>query len=575
MVYIVFPEDRRNIEKLKGLSWSYLGVDKGSCPAEAVLGRQKRVFVGKGIERIVSLVRDNYIDYIGKVSTLQKDRVLWYSSRVASKSTSQMAMFHQYVYIKLIGSYAASKGSHVFLADDIRLLANLKRLRLPNTEVCGPVAPDYLKTALKKIKGARAFFDIFFHWLFFRLFFTSAGPKAGDTLLHSFIDDRVFSRLPEYNDPYFGGLESFLRKNGRGVFRVTPLFVERKHAIELKKNFKDIALLLPYLRLADFLRVFFTRMSIDCGPSEDSGIKDKELLDFLLKNEEKNENETNGFQAYLFYYYCYRNLAKKLAPGTSMIYPFENQPWEKMLNLAFGEKVKKIAYQHMTIPVNWLDYHVSVFEKDAPLPEVILAAGKKWLDFLKDRYRACRVEEAGATRLQHLFLRGKDRNGRKTNNIVVALPIFPEVTVSLQRQVLACLASGEFNGYKFLIKPHPYSWGSVLLAKEFSGYENCEFTGKDMSGLLEDCFLLVTSASTVVFEALSLGVKTLYYIPEGISLGLEYFIRDYLEVSFADDFKEKLVAALGTKEYPEFNIKEFFSPPDYLVFLKHVTHGTG
>ncbi|MDD5045090.1 MAG: hypothetical protein PHG51_06075 [Candidatus Omnitrophica bacterium] len=571
MVYVIYSKDKRSIEKFKGLAWSYLGSDEGSCKAEAVLGSNVRVFLGKGIERIVSSVRDNFVDYIGQVSTLQKNRVLWYSSRVASKSSSQMPMFHQYVYIKLIESYAGSKDGHLFLVDDFQLLANLKRLRLPGIEVTGPIIPDYMKITLKRINGGWRFFNIFFHWVFFRLFLSSGKPKNGDILLHSFIDSRVFSRLPEYNDPYFGGLEDFLNKNGRNVFRITSFFVDLKYTFKLKKCFKNTALLLPYLVPSDFLRVFFTRMSIERGLPEGSGIKDRELLDFLLENEEKNENMTNFFQIYLFYYYCYRNLAEKLPSGASMIYTFENQPWEKMLNLALGKNFKKIAYQHMTIPINWLDYHISVFEKGSPAPDVILASGNKWLDFLRIYYSSCQIEDAGAIRLQHIFSRGKDRKENKANTIVVALSIFPEVTVSLQRQILSCLATGEFGGYKFLVKPHPYSWRSALRANELLKYDNCELTGKDMEQLLEDCCLLVTSASTVVFEALSLGVKALYFIPETVSLGLEYFIRDYLEVAFADDFKEKLFSALKSDEHAKFNVEEFFSPPDYSMFLKHVT----
>ncbi|MDD5680408.1 MAG: hypothetical protein PHI59_04110 [Candidatus Omnitrophica bacterium] len=575
MVYVIFPKDKRTIEKFKGMPWSYLGADEGLYEAEAILGGNKREFIGKGVERIVSSVRGNYIDYIGQISTLQKDKVLWYSSRVPSKSSSQMAMFNQYVYIKFIESYAVSGGNHLFLADDLQLLANLKRFRLPGIEVQGRIAPDYMKMALKKITGGWQFFKYFFYWLVFRLFLSSGNPKKGDILLHSFIDSRVFSKLPGYNDPYFGGLEDFLNKNAQNVFRITPLFVDFIYAFKLKKYFKNISLLLSYLKPADFFRIFFTRMSIERGLPAGSGIKDKELLDFLLKNEEKNENETNGFQAYLFYYYCYRNLAEKLPDGASVIYTFENQPWEKMLNLALSKNFKKIAYQHMTIPINWLDYHVSVFEKNMPLPEVILASGRIWLDFLRNYYSSCQIEDAGAIRLKYIFSAGKERPLRKTNTIVVALSIFPEVTIALQRQVLACLATGEFSEYKFLVKPHPYSWRSALLTKEFLKYDNCELTGKDIKLLLEDCCLLVTSASTVAFEALSLGVKTLYFIPETISIGLEYFIREYLEIAFADNFKEKLLTALKTTEYPVFNVKEFFSPADYSVFLKQVTFGIG
>ncbi|MDD5045089.1 MAG: hypothetical protein PHG51_06070, partial [Candidatus Omnitrophica bacterium] len=271
----------------------------------------------------------------------------------------------------------------------------------------------------------------------------------------------------------------------------------------------------------------------------------------------------------------YRNLAEKLPSGASMIYTFENQPWEKMLNLALGKNFKKIAYQHTIIQANYLDYRVSVFEKGSPAPDVILASGNKWLDFLKEYYPHCQMENAGAVRLGHIFSSSRNRRLGKDKIIVVALSMVSEVSISLQRQVLGCLAAGEFNGYKFLIKPHPYLLKSDLLTEEFLRYDNCIVTEKGMEQLLEDCCLLVTSGSTVAFEALAFGVKTLYFIPEAVSVGNEYFIRDYLELAFADDFNEKLLTALKSTECPKFNVKEFFSPPDYSVFLKHATHGIG
>jgi hypothetical protein len=570
MIYIIFSKDKKNMKKFKGLPWSYMGSENGLRYAEDILGSDKRKFVGKEIDRIADSIRDNFVDYIGQISALQTNEVLWYSSRVASKSFSQMIMFHQYIYIKLIESCSSLKENRIFIIDDLRLLTNLRQICHTNVEVKSRMTADFMNTALRIMRRIARFFRIIFHWIAFKLFLTSAKPKKGDVLIHSFIDNRAFSSLPEYNDPYFGELEPFLNKNGHNVFRIAPFPLDLRYAFELKKHFKNIVFLLAYLRLPDFFRVLFTRMSIERKLPDANSIKDGEILDTLLKDEEKNENETGGFKTYLFDYYSFKGLAGKMPSGLSIIYTFENQPWEKMLNLAFGRNFKTIAYQHTTIPSNLLDYRLSIFEKRSPVPDVILASGPRWLDFLKKYYKHSLLEDAGTIRLKHIFSPVKNQNDKKDKVIVVTLPILPDIAIALQKRVLACLSAGKFNKYKFLIKPHPYLPKSALLTGEFLRYNNCELTEKDLRQLLESASLMITSGSTVVFESLSLGVKTLYLIPEVVSAGNEYCVGNYLKLAFADDFMEALFSALDSARPKTFNIKEFFSPPDYSVFLKQI-----
>ena len=572
MVYIVFAKDKKRISEFKGVFWSYFGENNGYVYAEKVLGSEKRDFLGEKIERIVSQVRDNFIDYIGYASTFQNNKLLWYSSRVASKSFSQMFMFHQYVYLKLIESYVDSGKEHLLIIDDLTLWENLKLFNLPGVKIYEYITASFLRhRLLKKIKADFQFFYCLIYWVIFKFFLPAPKAIKYDVILHSFIDSRVFFRLPEYNDSYFGNLEDFLKEQRLSVLRMSPIIVGLRSAIKLKKYFRNIALLLSYLKLSDFSRVFFTRMRIKNEVPEKEGIQDIKLLNILLKQEERFENGTKDFQLNLFYYYAFRNFAKKFHSIASIIYTFENQPWEKMLNLAFGNNFKKIAYQHTTVSANWLDYRTSAFEKFAPLPDIILASGQAWLNFLRNYYGSCFLEEAGAIRLNHLFSLSQRSDNQKSKRIVVALPILPGIAKALQKCLLDCLASGKFNEYRFVIKSHPYLIRTALFSKLFSHYDNCEVSESSLNELLRDCVLLITSGSTAAFEALSWGVRTLYFIPETVSIGSEYFIREHLEIAFVDDFMEKLFDCLRKSIKPmKFNVKEFFSPADYSVFLKHL-----
>ncbi len=82
MLLIVDSHDGLNLRKFSCLSWIYIGSRQGLASATRILKQNKRRFIGKDIEYVVDFVRDNFVDYIGRLSQQQKDKVIWYSSRL-------------------------------------------------------------------------------------------------------------------------------------------------------------------------------------------------------------------------------------------------------------------------------------------------------------------------------------------------------------------------------------------------------------------------------------------------------------------------------------------------------------
>ena len=142
------------------------------------------------------------------------------------------------------------------------------------------------------------------------------------------------------------------------------------------------------------------------------------------------------------------------------------------------------------------------------------------------------------------------------------------MAVSLQEQVLLGLREGYFGSGKVIIKPHPYLPKNGQLKNQFLSYGNCEFSDKSMSALLEDCGLLITTESSVIFESVFLGIKTLYFVPEQFSIGLESFLKEYLFVAYEQDFLSKLSDALSSSSRPSAELERFFSEPSYDTFLE-------
>jgi len=565
MVYISAPSQSRHLRMHNSLPWVYIGSYKGLLRSEKILGVGKRRFIGRRLQGIVESVKNNFVDFIGKLSAQQKDKIIWYSSRMASKSISQTSIFHQYVYLKFIERLSEEEKRDILvISDDHELLRNIKKTGFRNVKILPGVSGR--SCFLESIKGYLRVLRFFLIWFIYRIW-RNKGTGEFNVFIHSFIDNRSFNRLPEFNDCFFGDLEHFLKGKGYNVGRLLPLRLRLRHLFRANLHFKNIVSPLSFLLFGDLLKCAFTAFTCSIDNEGLKGIKDLDLLNILFENERSKENRGRGFLDYLLLYYAYKNLSLRVNSRASIIYPFENQPWEKMLNLAFVD-LKRIAYQHSTIPHNWLDYYVSDYEDKSLLPKVILTSGPVWSEFLRKHYQESLVAEAGAIRYSYLFdLRKTKQRSSRTGNIIVALPISPSISFSLEGHILKALSFIDLDAYKIQIKPHPYLHGNLGLKRDFKAYKNCAFVNTDMGELLAEGILLITSESSVAFESVFMGIKTLYFIPEGLTLGLEYFIKDHLFIAYEEDFTEKLTESLRSSKYPDARVEDYFSRPDYNVFL--------
>lgn len=568
---IIEIKNKNNLRKFSHLQWVYIGSQKGFGVAESILKRPNRRFIAKDIERISDMVRDNFVNYIGMASTQQADMLFWYSSCMASKSTSESAMFNQYVYLKLLEDFLENEEEDILVAtDDNRFIDAAARIFEERVRI-------FRKRTgfLDRIYIARnAYIRLVRYcglWVFCR-FFRNRRISSYNVIIHSWIDRRVFSRLPEYNDSYFGDLALALEKRGRRIGRMSPLWLHIRDILKLNRHYSNIIYPMAYLPLKDLVRTVFRRLKVFTDIEEVKPVRDIRILSILLKDEAARENNNKFFIDYLLLFCAYKSIGRILKKNSTLIYPFENQPWEKMFNMAFS-KFNIIAYQHVPIPYNQLAYRVSDYEKHAPSPGLILTLGGKWTLFLKQYYPNTHIREAGAFRFLHMFKDSEHKSpAAERRDITVVLPISPDLAISLQKQLAGFLKHDKLSEYRIIIKPHPYLPEYANMSRLFSGYNNCEFTGNDIRSLLKTSILLITSGSGAAFESVSMRIKTLYFMPESLSLGVEYFIRDKMFVAHEEDFSEKLREALSSPVYPHLDIAEYFSEPDCNVFLDCVSN---
>jgi len=492
---------------------------------------------------------------------------------MASKSVSQNNMFQQYLYLKLMAKFISEREDIIFITDDCGLIDNANSIFFRKSFLSSKkifragVLMNKAKKALKIIK-------YFCLWIVSK-FLRNKEISKFNIIIHAWVSEKTFTKLPKFYDPNFDNIEDFLREKGYKVGRITSLFLPLRHMLKLKKCFSSIILPLSYLAFSDLLKSVFTKFKINqkaLVKDNFSNIKDFEMLILLAKKEVSKENGSAYFLNYLLLFYSYKNMSHRINKSASFIYPFENQPWEKILNLAMAG-FNRIGYQHSSIPSNWLEYRGSRYEmENNHLPKTILTTGEKSSNFLKRYFKGPAISEAGALRFKYLFNNHIKNTGLriKYDSLVVATPLDPDATNALLNQLSNVLQRGHISKYSVKIKLHPHLRRGGFIKERFRNFKNCSFVDDDLNKLLEECDLFITSYSAAVFDSLFSGIKTLYFIPERVSFGVEYFIRDYLFLAYEDNFSEKLEEAINSAQQPKVNIREYFSCPDLDVFLRYL-----
>lgn len=570
MVYVFHTTDLSRAGTYRELPWAQL-----ACPAftEADLTafrRENKFSVAELIRDVADEVRQNFIDFVGRLAESQTDKVVWYSSCLASKSVSQTDIFHQYVYMKLVEKLACHDQERVLVTGSDALVWHLSRQRPANVTVVSAAGalhplPPRRRGVLKRLRYAA-------QWLQMVL---RAKPELrdADCLLHTWIDERLFRSSPEEGDPYFGDLARYLSQEGRRVVRMGPLAVKGAMVRRMEQSYPGTVWPLAYLPLRMMWRCLWEPFRVRMNPEMFGSLSDQELLMHLVGHEVEKENRVRNYFVYLLYYRSYRELAKRLPRELCVIFPYENQPWEKMLNLALPG-VRRIGYQHSTIPVNWLDYYTSADEVNEPRPDLVLTAGPCWTDFIRASNKHVTVREAGSFRYRYLWEQGPQpapADGRK--DILIALPLDPVTALGLQEQLLQLLADARFESYRFRIKPHPQLSARYVKADRLRAYAHCEITDTPIAELLSECALCVTVDSTVVLESVLLGVRSIAYLPEDLTQGMEYFVKDEAYPASEADFCEVFAAALQADKRPSADARYYFTPVRYDLFAEQVGGG--
>jgi hypothetical protein len=363
--------------------------------------------------------------------------------------------------------------------------------------------PDkQINNLLKSIYlGRRKFLKIeppsWYAWLRFfrtllRVLFNSRGKVNADTVVFTLSSPTS----KQYIDPYYGDLPSISKKDKKSIY----IYISSGYKIQLYKS-EQIFPLESFAKVSDvldaWLTSFFEGWRLHLKKNKDSSLFHYEINKFLKASEVRHGD---------FFYHCFlkasfNRIFQSLSPS-SVLYPFENRSWEKLLlRSAYVAGVKNtVGYQHSSITERHLALKILENELDSKdLPFKVITTGQVTYDWLKHNSPAISKKLICGGSLRKVKEK-LDLPGHK--GILVAI----SSSTNEAQRILAILNKlANKISIPIIVRSHPtinieklfnsMAWNSnVILSKN-----------KKLSEDLFNCHVVLYSSSTVAIEGMLSG----------------------------------------------------------------------
>jgi len=514
--------------------WIYLGQDiKHKQAITQVLGEENRYILGNLLQEIAHQEKQPFLDFLAELGRQQKNKLRWWASYITYRSHLASDFFLHWCYTSLLDKVVSivlqdDKQQLIVLVEDQWLYRHLwKRYKENRDKFFFPSSKHTYVPILKlTIKGLLArghlFLKVLFRMLEFERIDSVQKLKNVERMrkhvyIYSWILNSSFQPDGTFTDVYFGRLPDILTKANYKIAYIVPPFMTKLIRKKLTNNSSyEFTSLDQYIRVSDLIKGIISVFQLSYNEKS-------QRLSTLLKRQVMYEFSSLPV-AMLYYFALKRWLQEINHANIAIIYPFENQPWEKMLCIAATEidrSIKLIAYQHSTIATMSLSYFLGNGEsKDMPLPHIIFANGDYSLKQLRSTHtEKTKLLNGGAFRYEH-FHKADNKAFSIKNAIKTILVAMPSSRVLTHELLVTILENfGDFmeeKGIRIAIKFHP-TVSRDSLGIEFSNFPSHIYEAdRPMENLLREVNLVVYTSSSAGLEAFLSGIPVIRYYSETI-----------------------------------------------------------
>lgn len=498
----------------QGWQWAYMGKNIPERERIAsILGNECRYLYADELKEISYRYKQKFLDWVSAIGKQYSKPIFWWTTRLASKSTFQTDFYLLFCYLVLLRKWSDQKNKKliIFIEDAFLLEAAKDNLKSPNNDnIFFNISRYYYIKQYSYLTIRFMLIPSYFlikytiyyllNWILKRKYKKEFLFKT-DVLIHTWVEHRSFKNNKNFSDFYFGNLYSIYNEHAYKVATLSQFKLDRR-LLKRSYQFKNILPLSYFMSFKTVLKVFFTYMPLF---NTSQPLLDKFDLKFLLKGEKLKEKASPGIRIYYLEYQIYKQFSKSMKNTglKAIIYPFENQPWEKVMLLAFKKErvpFKTIGYQHSSIPELLLLYDFGKDEMDKlPLPYMILTNGSYNEKRLKKAGFPC-VCNGGSLRYQSRQF--KQRNPE--NNILLLCSVSIEHTLALIYFGIKKLAN---SSKSILIKLHPDVSKKKVMHYIKKLPSQMDFASGSLYDLQNKFDTVIHTGTTAAIECLAMGKK--------------------------------------------------------------------
>jgi hypothetical protein len=469
--------------------------------------------------KIFSKIQYKYVDkYIEFIDSFERERVgsNWWKSRLSGKNPWISKFYLRFCQVKLVEKILAenTKLDNIFIFieeesvfDTLKVLLNNKSINFREKIFKNRVnAKLYFIGILKRIMS---FFKYSAEYLFHKIIsINNNNFYENSVYVFTFLDSRCFKEK-KFIDPFLGNFINKINLDKNISFIPVLVNTSIKNILTFKRwvkknnhSFKFLPTLYnPLITIKKLIddKPFFTNTKIKFLGVSVNYLINKEIL------EEWSDFSLNNFFVQELSKKINYTLQKKL-----IIYPFENQIWERLMIRNMSNKFNNKIYGIQNAPAPSLSTRFFVSKSntyDFPLPDLIFVNGKLSYDIF------CKYYEKNILKVSSHFRKinfspNLDKERIYKKNIFVACSI--SVNESLELILFVFKSLERKSNFVVNIYPHPlakFDYSKFLLKLKVN---NNFRIGNDYNSDMNNNGFLIFDSSTAGLEGLLNGLTPIF-----------------------------------------------------------------
>ena len=536
--------------------WTYLGTNSNLFyQLKSALGRAAQYrCLGTLFNETASNIRDDFLNYDAVLQIPDEFELQWNLTHLAEKSPLSSPLFCNACTVITFSKYISQEDRDLlFIVDEWFVAYFVSRIarQKPNTEtILNCVKQDDLdKNHFRTIRNLRRQQITQAHELLGRQITSLQAridwvnqlrkangqesnhlPKKIDTLMVLWSSSKTFTtQISEGRETYFGDLPKSLHHSETVAYLVNPLdWIEPLEHIyeEVSQSnlFANCLFLEDCIDLQDLQKQAHQGIAHRLDRKTRWSIDGVDLSGILTQEFYEEKARTTQCRALQFYY-----LAKFLKENDievkRIVFPYENQPWEKALRLGFKKwmpETKVVGYFHAANSEFWLSSYPGQTNLDAMnIPDQIAVPGEYWKERLKNNgFNPNTVSVWPAFR--YAFLHSAQTEPREEAirtpsepiNILLALPIDRNVSSELLIKTISVFSKDE--RFHLRARFHPKApFGPELMTEVLPLLKLSELPGnisESKQSLQEDmnqARVIIANGTSIELQAMQQGKPTL------------------------------------------------------------------